>query len=548
MNRREIPLWIVASGITVLIGLVVAGEPRLREDSYQYLSTAGSLASGAGAKTAILHYDVDRRTGQIPVPLTMWPPGYPMAVAALRVVGVPLTTGAAAISALSFVALVTLLLFGARAYNLTPTATRLMLLWLLANSWAFVYPVSVSTESLFTAVVVGGIVLFAIHEKRHPAPPQTVPLVIAGTLLGLSYWVRYAGLLLCAGAAAFYGLAWLVKRDRASLRSLTYATSGGALLVALNAVRNIWITGSWKAGYDTPTSHPLTEVLHQFAASLHHLFLGEATAAHLGVYEVIMALCVLFLAGLWVIYQRRGSAGLAVWRVRLLLFTFVAVYSVGIVYIAMTSIITFGTRMFYPLLPLLLLGLAAGVADVERAWVTTPQRRWAFLGVLAAATLAYGAVNVSNIRAVPRSAPHYLVVARLSEPLILDALTPPNQPKPARFSMHAWIDRNIPRDAVVVASDGQATSYAVQRPAVSLVDSGFSATKWTEESVRELMRTYHAEFLILYPRAHSWRIPVQAESPFLAAVLQGQLPSWLTLVADNLEVRVYRDAEAARQK
>ena len=75
---------------------------------------------------------------------------------------------------------------------------------------------------------------------------------------------------------------------------------------------------------------------------------------------------------------------------------------------------------------------------------------------------------------------------------------------------------------------------------MSLVHSAFSQTIWTEERVRQTMVRYRAEFLILYPRDDPWHNPVQTESTFLAALIQGTTPAWLRLVADNGEVQIFQ--------
>jgi len=84
---------------------------------------------------------------------------------------------------------------------------------------------------------------------------------------------------------------------------------------------------------------------------------------------------------------------------------------------------------------------------------------------------------------------------------------------------------------VVVATDAQATGYLLKRPTVSLVESEYSVEVWDEQRVHELMRTYDADFVVLYPRADASLVPVQRESAFLDRVLRGQLPDWLEVLA-----------------
>jgi hypothetical protein len=99
---------------------------------------------------------------------------------------------------------------------------------------------------------------------------------------------------------------------------------------------------------------------------------------------------------------------------------------------------------------------------------------------------------------------------------------------------------------VVVATDAQATGYLLKRPTVSLVESEYSVEVWDERRVHELMRTYDADFVVLYPRADASLVPVQRESAFLDRVLRGQLPDWLEVVADNGSVTVLHRLDGGR--
>jgi hypothetical protein len=98
----------------------------------------------------------------------------------------------------------------------------------------------------------------------------------------------------------------------------------------------------------------------------------------------------------------------------------------------------------------------------------------------------------------------------------------------------------VPLDAVVVATNGQATAYALKRKVVSLVGSQYSDQHWDEEEVRAVMQRYGASLLILYPHIDAMIEPVQQESAFLRELIKGRRPQWLQLAAENGQVMIFQ--------
>jgi hypothetical protein len=122
-----------------------------------------------------------------------------------------------------------------------------------------------------------------------------------------------------------------------------------------------------------------------------------------------------------------------------------------------------------------------------------------------------------------------------------EARTPQGKP------LRSWVEDNLPAGDPIVASDGQSTAYALQRAAVSLVSAEYSDHVWNEAAVRQVMDSFHSPVLILYPNTNAESNPVQVESEFLSGLLRGEVPSWLTVAAENSEVKIFRRVDAAAQ-
>ncbi|MEX2300283.1 MAG: hypothetical protein WD733_05070, partial [Bryobacterales bacterium] len=90
-------------------------------------------------------------------------------------------------------------------------------------------------------------------------------------------------------------------------------------------------------------------------------------------------------------------------------------------------------------------------------------------------------------------------------------------------------------------------AYALQREVVSLVSSEYSEQIWNEAAIRQVMDSFRSDVLILYPNTSAESNPVQVESAFLSGLLHGELPSWLTVAAENPDVKIFRRVDAPSQ-
>ena len=532
LSATEIALWCLLCVIALLGVLYHAGGPGLSDDSYQYLSEAENIHDGHGLTTSIVHFDTERAHGRVPAPLTTFPPGYPLAIAAFSRMGLTSEIAGLLVSAASFILLVPLIAYAAAVLELNSMATRLALLLLLGSFAASVFATAVATESLFTALSLGAMVCLLLYERGRAG----APVAAAGNLLvGFACWVRYAGLFLFVAVGAY--LAWQAfrRRDRRSVIAAAWLALPTGLISCL-LVRNMVLTGSWKGGNTKAVAHPLAAILKQFGVSTYHLFFGEGVPTRLGVLQVtlfvglILLLLVLFLtvARLARSLAIRTALGSTFAHAELLL-VYVVVYNAGMIYLGMFSVISFGSRMFYPVLPVYLL-LSGLILTRVQALPSTRSTSvaWTWTACAAAIVGSYWGINLENTMAHRLVSPDRVVEASFA------------LPSETGGSLRSWFDANVPVGAVVVATNGQATAYSLRRKVVSLVGSHFSDERWGEKEVRAVMQQYGATFLILYPSIDPTIESVQQESPFLQGLIEGQRPQWLQLAAENSKVMIFQ--------
>lgn len=524
MRRWEILLWCLATLALAAIQLIRTSGPRLSHDSYQYLNIAGHLASDGTARTSMVHFDDERAQGCIPAPVNHFPIGYPALLAGVHLLGMNLGTAAVAVSTVSLAGVTFLIAVLAGWLGFHVWETRLALFLWCANSHVPELSVSVITEPVFMLVMLGAIALLVKGEMTG----RGIEIAAAGVLTGLTYWLRYAGLLLVA-AVGLYG-AFRILQNRQRKFWLAALAATGAI-VGAGMLRSLLQTGVWQAGDKRDRLHPVLEVLRTFVRAIHHVLLGDGTVFWLGLFVLSGGVLV---AALLVITNRSGRVPWFASFPAPLWFLGVA-YSVGMFYLGIVSTISFGSRMFFPLLPVLVLWISACAVAAARM-MTGPTRRRALLAAFVVSTAGYVWLNARSLAQPLAPAPHEGVALWLGRPME-NGLT-----------VRQWMERHLAPGQTLVASEGQALAYVTGYPVVSLVGNAFSAQRWEEDAVRGVMQHYSAPYLVVFPFASPDQIPVQSQSALLARLShrgRADTPEWLNLVADNGMARVFYCAGCA---
>jgi hypothetical protein len=524
LGRYEVWLWISVMVLVCLLSIRGVGG-KLANDSYQYLSMAHNLQSRGEIATSIIEFDTERSRERIPAPATTVAPGYPVAIRAVEWTRIRPESAGLLISLISMAAVVPLLWWGAGMLGATRGMQRAAVLIWVINAQVVEHATSVLSEGLFTLLVVGGVVLLICYEKMGESSRPFV-VVMGMALIGLSYFVRYAGLLVMAALITYTAWRVLYRRDRIMLWVSSLTACMG--IVACGMIRNTVIAGTWRGGNDLVVHTPASKVLHDTVSIGYHLFFG-ASRPHLGIALVVSAAAMMAIA----VILRKNFAKVAAWPDSVVFLSILlGGYTAGMMYLGMTTMIifNFSARYFLPILPEVILLGAAVMASVWPLETQVRERR--ALGVLAAIALcAYAGENVREIHKYDYRPEHLMVAAYYTEPTLEGT------------SLGAWVEKNIPPESVILATDGQASAYAIHRATISLVSPRMSHGKWDENQVRQTISTFHARYLITYPGISDDSAPEQRESTFLHGLMQGERPSWLVLAAQSPHVTIFEDTE-----
>lgn len=528
----EVLLWCALAVLCVAGHLLITRGPVLRNDSYEYLSAAENFLAGRPGYTSIVYFDSERSEGRIPAPLTTFPAGFSFATSVVAATGLPVKSSALIVSVSALALLIPIMVIAARTLAIGTFFTRALLIWLIGNSWIAIYAGAIEAESLFTLVSFTAITLLMSGTIRaEESSPRGAAFVVGSFLVGLSYWVRYAGIFLLVSTTALFAIRGVILRDRNSRKQILALGLAAAVIIA-GAVRNVLLVGNWKGGNGKEVHHPIATVLHTFLVSAHHLLLGGVASAQFGWSEAVLvagAVAIGVAAMLRGRQRRTGRDEATLWNRRLgpsaLLICYVAVYCAGMIYLGITSVISFDTRMFFPILPVVLLLLARLLQFAAPSADSRSDSRAVFFIGLCIATIGYLSIHARSYAASLGPAPHEIVARELNG-IVSPGLT-----------MRSWLAANVPAGEVIIANQGQACGYVLHRRTLALASQQYSSQHWDEAAIRSLMRDYHAHFLILF--SGNAGDELLHDSAFLSALARGSTPSWLALVAHTRDVAVF---------
>jgi Dolichyl-phosphate-mannose-protein mannosyltransferase len=531
---RSIP--ILAPAALVLAGVLALWlsfgslyAPYIGNDGYQYLDVVANVEAGRCICTNLAHFDEQVAPGRFPVPFTHFPPGYPLLTAAIAALGVPPDTAGYLISAVGFLLTIWLIWDIGIQLGAHPALTALFCLLWIINEDALTYAATVGTDAIFTAVFLAIAALIVRDLRSSGSKPGFLPAI--GALAGLSYWLRYAGLFVLPVAVMYILWRWLIWPGPRSRKTFAWAALGLAAEAALTfsiQIRNTIYTGSWRGGFTSGPTHGWREIPVPAVKAAYHIVFGDRVITKPDLWSALFL--VALLAATWFSWQgwrsQERTDSRACLRLALIwIGILAAAYTGGLILAALTSVANAFSRYFVPLFPLVLAGLA-GIAS-PGAW----RKQGLAIAGMAIAVFALQRPNLS-IRPVPPA--HLLTVESLSQEV---------QPG---VSALAWLRQRVPPSGVLVAVDGQAVHYLLQRPVLSLIEPDSTDRASDPETFRSLMTRFGATYLLVFPSSSSPYLDSQNDIPFLKNLAAGDAPEWLSLAARAPNVAVFECASCAR--
>ena len=307
-TRRRLLLLLLVAFPVALILVATAQGIGVSIDSVSYIATAKSFAAGNG----LLSYDG--------LPLTIFPPGYPIVLGLLIAAGLSVNIAAIAINVLSVVLLVLCSyelgrrLLGSPNQALFTTAfVALSASTVRTNSYAW-------SEPVFTVLVLAALILLVIALERSSLGWRSA--VAVALLVSVATTFRFVGIALVPVAMLGAYIVWrrTLRPTSAAVRSLLLA-AGSLLGFAVVAARNVTF-GSGPMGERYPGSRTIEGGLATAFRALGESVAPSQTTSLTAFVGVVVV--VLLVAGIWVALLQRNAPMLVV-------ATFVVVYWAAIV-------------------------------------------------------------------------------------------------------------------------------------------------------------------------------------------------------------------------
>src|SRR5215472_4779089 len=223
ISKLEVPAWACLCAALMLARVYPGMGPHLSNDGFQYLSVAQNTLTGHFGCTSLVHYDLERSFGVMPAPMVHFPLGYPLAIALVGRIGVPLQDAALLVSAISMLACVPLLAWIAGQLGLSRLPRNVVMAGFVVNARVIDFGAAAMSEALFTLVVLLGVALLVAARLRADSS-RGWHWAAAGLALGAGYWVRYAGLFFVLGLAVLV-IRHLVGSDRSQAKGFVVAAA-----------------------------------------------------------------------------------------------------------------------------------------------------------------------------------------------------------------------------------------------------------------------------------------------------------------------------------
>jgi hypothetical protein len=310
-------------------------------------------------------------------------------------------------------------------------------------------------------------------------------------------------------------------------------------------MRNIFLGESWRGGNDKPVSNGFLATAKILLTGLYHLLFGQISPTEHRVLTALTAIgsgIVIVSAALFV--PRRGLArkpriDRAAGMCRIEVLSYAIIYTVGMFYLGMTSVISFGTRMFVPLVPILLILICIAFDALFEQTRGLLKRSALWLACFALG-IAYGGDNLLSATRWNAPAPHAIAEQKLAKPLVF--------PPAVNASMRAWIEARLRPQEALTAAGGQATAYVLRRNVISILGREYASEDWDAAFLHAAMQHYRSRYLLLYTPLDGTEPEEEKDWPFLRNLVQGVTPPWLARSASSTAAVLFECSDCGQSQ
>ena len=236
-----------------------SGRLALKGDGAQYASMAENMLRGRWAATSLPYYDEHHRLGGLPVPQTVFPPGYPTLVAIVGAAGLPVDRACLLVAVVGhFTGVVALYLVAKEAGHRRWACLSVAATWAcFVVDWFNV--LQCASEPTFIPLTIAG----AWCVLRQRATGRRRWAFLGGILSGCAFSVRYFGMFFAATLLAREAARAASSRRRGAMLDLLASAIGPTVAIALIFGRNYALLGDVRGGNANPANRDLAVDLRE---------------------------------------------------------------------------------------------------------------------------------------------------------------------------------------------------------------------------------------------------------------------------------------------
>ena len=523
-------------GVMTLAAIAIVGayHPWLIEnDGAQYISIARNLLAGRGNASSTLMYESQFLSGRIPSPQTVWPPGFPAAIAGLMWAGVEASWAGFVLNFAAWLSIAALLYrLMLRAGTPATRAVLGSLAWSLA-SINVAHVLGSYSDMTFTALTVGAACCW-LNSARRGAMTAAAAVGFA-LLASLAVLIRYAGLFFLAAAALHAALSYWMTRDARIAASRAASLLLPALCVA-GLFTSVYVTiGSLDRSGDPLISRSIAAALKSLYWGFRDIFgMTVNFTPHEPPLRWIAGMgLILGLGAALVLRFPRGRVSVpaeAPARELLAFSTSIVFCTVGGLFSQALWTDAFLPRFLLPMLPFLCAALfqRSGLFDFSA------RHRWRGFAI-ASCTIGFVCGQAQAYRQLVAD-----VSARQPRTDIEAALQTPVD--------HETLRVRIARGGAIIANQSQRLNLALDRPTIGLPTGSFSRRVWSESEIRRVAGCYRATSIVIFRRSYQQDVDAEQETriPLFDALLLGEIPPWVRVITVTPEVAAYEVLPPAR--
>lgn len=497
----------------------------LDSDVAQHLSMARNILDGNGIATSIVFYDENYHVGRVPAAQTVFPPGYPFLIAALSKCGIPLNVSTLVICLLSF-NFCTVLIIGSIRKAGHPWSIALLggILWGGSMSAGFLTLFSMSDVPFAFMTAVSFICIQRMQTERGWYA------LLAGAAAAAAFSIRYAGIFLIVSlGVVLVGRIVMVRTRRAVIEAIA-VLSLPALTVAALFLRNFLIVGDFKGGNANPLGKSIADVAHLFTFSFKELigYSPYSYVANAWREIAIIAIVLLIVAILGFVRPKLNTEKIKLLRcdmLHILAAVYIVVSLTGLFYLEYTRTLGVSPRMILPIIYPTILLFCGLLASIE--WKEQFIQGTLFSGLIALLYIIGQTGMIHTISARIKYHETYTRSVRIA------------------LSESATIQQLLAEDKAdgspLLANQPHSVGGITQQPVLGLTLPYFTAKKWTNHVVEEVVRTFGVRHVLFFPQLFEIeRSGDKANQDFFKGIANNQMPNWLAPVYTSDDLIIFQ--------